>query len=78
MYNAEPYEEFRTQNAGPVCLVPKKVDHAVNYGESERHTDEWMMWTHCWKDFRAESSWVVSPADFKLQLGEEDRPALCD
>ena len=30
------------------------------------------------KNFRAKSSWVVSLPDFKLLLGKEDRPALCD
>ena len=61
-----------------VQSIPKKVVHAVNHGESERPTGEWRVWTHCWKNFRAESSWVVSLADFKLLLGREDRPALCD
>ena len=58
--------------------MPKKVVHAVNYEESERHTGEWRVWTHCWKNFRAESSWVVSLADSKVLLGREDRPLLCD
>ena len=62
----------------PGVLMPKKVVHAVNYAESERHTGEWRVWTHCWKNFRAESSWVVSLADFKLLLGQDDRPVLCD
>ena len=57
--------------------MPKKVVHAVNYAESERHTCEWRVWTYCWKNFRAESSWVVSLTDFKFLLGREDRQALC-
>ena len=58
--------------------MPKEVVDAVNYPESERHTCERRVWTHCWKNFRAESSWVVSLADFKFLLRQEDRPVLCD
>ena len=51
--------------------MPKEVVDAVNYPESERHTCERRVWTHCWKNFRAQSRWVGSLTDFKLPLGQQ-------
>ena len=58
--------------------MPKKVVHAVYFGESTPHTGDWRVWTHCWRNFRGDSSWAVSLADFKLLLGQEDIQELCD
>ena len=58
--------------------MPKKVIHAVYFGESTPHTGDWRVWTHCWRNFRGDSSWAVSLVDFKLLLSEGDGQELCD
>ena len=58
--------------------MPKKVIHAAYFGESTPHTGDWRVWTHCWRNFRGDSSWAVSLADFKLLLDQEDSQELCD
>ena len=58
--------------------MPKKVIHAVYFGESAPHTGDWRVWTHCWRNFRGDSSWAVSLVDFKLLLSGGDGQELCD
>ena len=58
--------------------MPKKVIHAAYFGEPTPHTGDWRVWTYCWRNFRGDSSWAVSLADFKLLLDQEDSQELCD